>query len=46
MGYYVMSVNLGIVLGPLIGLSLIEYWSYFQITTLLIALVLSDLLSA
>lgn len=39
MGYYVMSVNLGIVLGPLIGLSLIEYWSYFQITTLLIALV-------
>lgn len=39
MGYYVMSVNLGIVLGPLIGLSLIEYWSYFQITTLLIVLV-------
>lgn len=39
MGYYVMSVNLGIVLGPLIGLSLIEYWSYFQITTLLISLV-------
>ncbi|WP_180002049.1 MULTISPECIES: MFS transporter [unclassified Acinetobacter] len=39
MGYYVMSVNLGIVLGPLIGLSLIEYCSYFQITTLLIALV-------
>lgn len=39
MGYYVMSINLGIVLGPLIGLSLIEYWSYFQITTLLIALV-------
>ncbi|MFH7348022.1 MFS transporter [Acinetobacter variabilis] len=39
MGYYVMSVNLGIVLGPLIGLSMIEYWSYFQITTLLIALV-------
>ena len=29
MGYFVMSVNLGIVLGPLIGLSLMEYWSYF-----------------
>ena len=39
MGYFVMSVNLGIVLGPLIGLSLIEYWSYFQVSTLLIALV-------
>ena len=39
MGYFVMSVNLGIVLGPLIGLSLIEYWSYVQVTTLLIALV-------
>lgn len=39
MGYFVMSVNLGIVLGPLIGLSLIEYWSYIQVSTLLIALV-------
>ena len=39
MGYFVMSVNLGIVLGPLLGLSLIEYWSYFEVSTLLIALV-------
>ncbi len=39
MGYFVMSVNLGIVLGPLLGLSLIEYWSYFQVSSLLIALV-------
>lgn len=39
MGYFVMSVNLGIVLGPFIGLSLMEYWSYFQVSTLLIALV-------
>ncbi|WP_216935499.1 MULTISPECIES: MFS transporter [unclassified Acinetobacter] len=39
MGYFVMSVNLGSVLGPLIGLSLIEYWSYFQVSTLLIAMV-------
>lgn len=39
MGYFVMSVNLGIVLGPLIGLSLIETWSYVQVSTLLIALI-------
>src|SRR5690606_41862660 len=39
MGYFVMSVNLGIVLGPLIGLSLMEYWSYFQVSMLLIALI-------
>ena len=39
MGYFVMSVNLGIVLGPFIGLSLIEHWSYFQVSMLLITLV-------
>src|SRR5690606_13045898 len=39
MGYFVMSVNLVIVLGPLLGLSLIEYWSYVEVSTLLIALV-------
>src|SRR5690606_2218634 len=40
MGYYAMSVNLGIVLGPLIGLGLIPYLSYTLVTAILTALVL------
>ncbi|WP_347452720.1 MFS transporter [Acinetobacter thermotolerans] len=39
MGYYGMSVSLGIVLGPLIGLSLISYFSYTLITAILVAMV-------
>lgn len=39
MGYFVMSINLGIVLGPFLGLSLIQYFSYLDITALLIAMV-------
>lgn len=39
MGYYVMSVNLGIVLGPFIGLTLTEYLSYTHITAILVTLV-------
>ena len=35
MGYFLVSVNLGIVLGPLIGLSLIQSVSYASISTLL-----------
>ncbi|WP_419225305.1 MFS transporter [Acinetobacter sp. A2] len=35
MGYFLVSVNLGIVLGPLIGLSLIQSISYASISTLL-----------
>ena len=35
MGYFLMSVNLGIVLGPLIGLGLIQTISYSAISTLL-----------
>jgi len=39
MGYYAMSVNLGIVLGPFIGLSLIPYLSYTMVTAVLVALI-------
>lgn len=39
MGYYAMSVNLGIVLGPLIGLSLIPYLSYTMVTSVLVAMI-------
>jgi len=39
MGYFVMSVNLGIVLGPLIGLSLIQPLSYALVATILAAIV-------
>lgn len=39
MGYYAMSVNLGIVLGPLIGLSLIPYLSYTIVTAVLVAMI-------
>ena len=35
MGYFLVSVNLGIVLGPLIGLGLIQSISYANISTLL-----------
>src|SRR5690606_3177879 len=34
-----MSVNLGIVLGPLIGLSLIPYLSYTMVTAVLVAMI-------
>lgn len=39
MGYYAMSVNLGIVLSPLIGLSLIPYLSYTMVTAVLVAMI-------
>ncbi|MFU9045731.1 MFS transporter [Acinetobacter tibetensis] len=39
MGYFVMSVNLGIVLGPLIGLSLIQPLSYAVVASILAAVV-------
>jgi len=39
MGYFVMSVNLGIVLGPLIGLSLIQPLSYAVVASILAAIV-------
>jgi len=39
MGYYAMSMNLGIVLGPLIGLSLIPYLSYTTVTAVLVAMI-------
>lgn len=39
MGYYAMSVNLGIVLGPLIGLGLIPYLSYTMVTAVLVAMI-------
>lgn len=39
MGYYAMSMNLGIVLGPLIGLSLIPYLSYTMVTAVLVAMI-------
>ncbi|WP_173910713.1 MFS transporter [Acinetobacter sp. Marseille-Q1618] len=35
MGYFVMSINLGIVLGPLIGLTLIQSTSYLTVTAIL-----------
>ena len=39
MGYFVMSVNLGIVLGPLLGISLIQTWSYSIIATVLAVII-------
>lgn len=39
MGYFVMSVNLGIVLGPLIGLTLIQSISYLTITAILAVII-------
>ncbi|UOH73821.1 MFS transporter [Acinetobacter schindleri] len=39
MGYYAMSVNLGIVLGSLIGLSLIPYLSYTMVIAVLVAMI-------
>lgn len=35
MGYFVMSINLGIVLGPLLGLTLLQPFGYINVTTLL-----------
>lgn len=39
MGYFVMSVNLGIVLGPLLGLTLIQDYSYLWVTALLAGII-------
>ena len=39
MGYFVMSVNLGIVLGPLLGLGLIQSLGYSSISAILAAIV-------
>ncbi|MFV5490783.1 MFS transporter [Acinetobacter sp. ASP199] len=39
MGYYAMSVNLGVVLGPFIGLGLIPYLSYTMVTAVLVAMI-------
>ena len=39
MGYFVMSVNLAIVLGPMLGLILIQPWGYIPVATLLAAIV-------
>ncbi|NNG80659.1 MFS transporter [Acinetobacter sp. ANC 5378] len=39
MGYFVMSVNLGIVLGPLIGLSLIQPLSYQMVAAILAGII-------
>lgn len=39
MGYFVMSINLGIVLGPLIGLTLIQQFSYSTVTAILAAII-------
>lgn len=39
MGYFVMSINLGIVLGPLIGLTLIQSTSYLTVTAILAAII-------
>lgn len=39
-GYYGMSVNLGLVLGPMIGLLLIKSWSYAALAILLASIVL------
>ena len=40
MGYFVMSVNLGIVLGPMIGLMLIQPLGYTTVTAILALIVL------
>ncbi len=39
MGYFLVSINLAIVLGPMLGLSLIQSWSYQHISMLLGAVV-------
>ncbi len=39
MGYFVMSVNLGIVLGPLLGLTLIQDFSYLFVTSILAGII-------
>ncbi|WP_298144459.1 MFS transporter [uncultured Acinetobacter sp.] len=39
MGYFVMSVNLGIVLGPLLGLTLLQDFSYLLISSLLAGII-------
>lgn len=39
MGYFVMSVNLGIVLGPLIALTLIQDFSYLFVTSILASII-------
>lgn len=39
MGYFLVSINLGIVLGPLIGLTLIQHTSFANISALLLACV-------
>ncbi|NNG76705.1 MFS transporter [Acinetobacter sp. ANC 4277] len=39
MGYFVMSVNLGIVLGPLIGLTLIQQLSYQMVAAILAGII-------
>ena len=39
MGYFVMSINLGIVLGPLLGLTLIQPFGYMMVTTLLACII-------
>lgn len=40
MGYFLMSINLGIVLGPLLALTLIQHVSYVHISALLTGFVL------
>ena len=39
MGYFVMSINLGIVLGPLIGLTLIQQLSYQMVAAILAGII-------
>ncbi|WP_425917461.1 MFS transporter [Acinetobacter sp. TSRC1-2] len=39
MGYFVMSINLGIVLGPLLGLTLIQPLSYTMVAGILAAII-------
>ncbi len=39
MGYFVMSINLGIVLGPLLGLTLIQPFSYAIVASIFAAIV-------
>lgn len=39
MGYFVMSINLGIVLGPLLGLSLIQPFSYAIVASIFAAII-------
>ena len=39
MGYFVMSINLGVVLGPLIGLTLIQPFAYTTVAGILAAII-------